>query len=72
VNKVQEELWGAAPYPPRTIMEVHRLNQDDIVEIAGTFLRADREEPQKVTLASRIPGATSHAKGDPSQLPNIQ
>jgi enamine deaminase RidA (YjgF/YER057c/UK114 family) len=25
VNKVQEELWGGAPYPPRTIIEVHRL-----------------------------------------------
>ncbi|HEX2652811.1 MAG TPA: RidA family protein [Xanthobacteraceae bacterium] len=37
VNKVQEELWGKGPYPPRTIVEVHRLNQDDIVEIEGTF-----------------------------------
>lgn len=37
VNKVQEELWGKAPYPPRTIVEVHRLNQDDIMEVEGTF-----------------------------------
>jgi len=37
VNKVQEQLWGAGPYPPRTILEVDRLNQDDIVEIEGTF-----------------------------------
>jgi len=37
VNKVQTELWGQGPYPPRTIVEVHRLNQDDIVEIEGTF-----------------------------------
>ena len=37
VNKVQVELWGAGPYPPRTIVEVQRLNQDDIVEIEGTF-----------------------------------
>ena len=37
VNKVQEELWGNGPYPPRTIVEVHRLNQDDIFEIEGTF-----------------------------------
>lgn len=37
VNKVQAELWKAAPYPPRTIVEVSRLNQDDIVEIEGTF-----------------------------------
>ena len=37
VNKVQEELWGDGPYPPRTIVEVHRLNQDDIFEVEGTF-----------------------------------
>jgi enamine deaminase RidA (YjgF/YER057c/UK114 family) len=37
VNKVQEELWGQGPYPPRTIVEVGRLNQDDIVEVEGTF-----------------------------------
>jgi 2-iminobutanoate/2-iminopropanoate deaminase len=36
-NKVQEELWGSFPYPPRTIVEVHRLNQDDILEVEGTF-----------------------------------
>ena len=37
VNRVQEELWDGAPYPPRTIVEVARLNQDDIVEVEGTF-----------------------------------
>jgi len=37
VNKVQEELWGPGPYPPRTIVEVARLNQDDVVEVEGTF-----------------------------------
>jgi 2-iminobutanoate/2-iminopropanoate deaminase len=37
VNKVQEELWGQGPYPPRTIVEVGRLNQDDIFEVEGTF-----------------------------------
>jgi len=37
VNRVQEELWAGAPYPPRTIVEVARLNQDDIVEVEGTF-----------------------------------
>lgn len=37
VNKVQEQLWGSGPYPPRTIIEVDRLNQDDIVEVEGTF-----------------------------------
>jgi 2-iminobutanoate/2-iminopropanoate deaminase len=37
VNKAQEQLWGKGPYPPRTIVEVDRLNQDDIVEVEGTF-----------------------------------
>ncbi|EJW10023.1 hypothetical protein A33M_0642 [Rhodovulum sp. PH10] len=37
VNKAQEELWGKGPYPPRTIIEVDRLNQDDICEVEGTF-----------------------------------
>ena len=37
VNKIQEEFWGLGPYPPRTIVEVSRLNQDDIVEVEGTF-----------------------------------
>lgn len=37
VNKVQEEMWDGADYPPRTIIEVDRLNQDDIFEVEGTF-----------------------------------
>jgi enamine deaminase RidA (YjgF/YER057c/UK114 family) len=37
VNKVQEALWSGGPYPPRTIIEVGRLNEDDIVEVEGTF-----------------------------------
>jgi len=37
VNKVQAQLWGKSPYPPRTIIEVECLNQDDIVEVEGTF-----------------------------------
>ena len=37
VNRVQEDLWGGGPYPPRTIVEVSRLNQEDIVEVEGTF-----------------------------------
>jgi 2-iminobutanoate/2-iminopropanoate deaminase len=37
VNKIQEELWSGEPYPPRTIVEVSRLNQDDVVEVEGTF-----------------------------------
>ena len=37
VNKVQEELWAGLAYPPRTIVEVAKLNQDDIFEVEGTF-----------------------------------
>lgn len=39
-NQVQIELWGndTNKYPPRTIVEVDRLNDDDIVEVEGTFL----------------------------------
>ena len=37
VNKVQEELWAGSPYPPRTIVEVSKLNQDDFFEVEGTF-----------------------------------
>ena len=37
VNKIPEEFWGAPPYPSHIIVEVSRLNQDDIVEVEGTF-----------------------------------
>ena len=37
VDKVQAELWGKPPYPPRTMVEVRRLFDDDIVEIDGVF-----------------------------------
>ncbi|KAF1974237.1 endoribonuclease L-PSP, partial [Bimuria novae-zelandiae CBS 107.79] len=39
VNNVTQELWrDVAPnFPARTIVEVQRLNDDDIVEIEGTF-----------------------------------
>ena len=47
VNRVQQELWGGGPYPPRTIVEVARLNQDDIVEVEGTFFAPLRKAPAK-------------------------
>ena len=37
IDKVQAELWGKPPYPPRTMVEVRRLFDDDIVEIDSTF-----------------------------------
>ena len=44
VNKVQEELWGQPPYPPRTIVEVRKLNQDDIMEVEGTFYAPGKKQ----------------------------
>ncbi|MGC1778292.1 MAG: RidA family protein [Xanthobacteraceae bacterium] len=44
VNRIQEELWAGGPYPPRTIVEVSRLNQDDIVEVEGTFFCPMRDK----------------------------
>jgi enamine deaminase RidA (YjgF/YER057c/UK114 family) len=37
VDKVQAELWGKPPYPPRTMVEVRRLFDDDIIEIDSVF-----------------------------------
>ena len=34
---VQAELWGKPPYPPRTMFEVQRLFDDDMVEIDSVF-----------------------------------
>ena len=37
VDKVQAELWGQGPYPPRTMFEAKRLFDDDIIEIDSVF-----------------------------------
>ena len=37
VEQAQAELWGGPPYPPRTMIEVKRLFDDDIVEIDSVF-----------------------------------
>lgn len=37
VEKTQAELWVGPPYPPRTMVEVRRLFDDDIVEIDSVF-----------------------------------
>jgi 2-iminobutanoate/2-iminopropanoate deaminase len=55
VNKVQAELWGGGPYPPRTIVEVRALAQDDIVEVEGTFYA-----PAKPIIRGRL-GLTTPA-----------
>jgi enamine deaminase RidA (YjgF/YER057c/UK114 family) len=36
-NKVQKELWGGGPYPPRSIIEIKALAQGDFFEVEGTF-----------------------------------
>jgi 2-iminobutanoate/2-iminopropanoate deaminase len=38
-DEVQIELWGSDPdqYPPRTILEDDRLDDDNVVEVEGTF-----------------------------------
>jgi 2-iminobutanoate/2-iminopropanoate deaminase len=37
VDKAQAELWGKPPYPPRTMVEVQRLFDDDIIEVDTVF-----------------------------------
>ncbi len=37
VDKVQAELWGGPPYPPRTMFEAKRLFDDDIIEVDSVF-----------------------------------
>jgi len=37
VERAQAELWVNASYPPRTMVEVQRLFEDDIVEIDSVF-----------------------------------
>ena len=43
VEKAQAELWGKPPYPPRTMVEVQRLFDDDIAEIDSVFYAPARK-----------------------------
>jgi 2-iminobutanoate/2-iminopropanoate deaminase len=43
VDEVQAELWSKPPYPPRTMVEVRRLFDDDIVEIDSVFYAPAQE-----------------------------
>jgi enamine deaminase RidA (YjgF/YER057c/UK114 family) len=56
VNKIQTELWGQGPYPPRTIVEVLRLNQDDIVEVEGTFYSPVKRTERINRRSNQSPG----------------
>ncbi|WP_099093084.1 Rid family hydrolase [Paenibacillus yonginensis] len=70
VNKIQQELWGDGPYPPRTIIEVDRLNQDDIVEVEGTFYAPDKpvsnEQPAGEQPSSEQPSSGQASGGQAS------
>jgi 2-iminobutanoate/2-iminopropanoate deaminase len=44
VSKIQAELWGKPPYPPRTMFEVKRLFDDDIVEIDSVFYAPQKKQ----------------------------
>ncbi len=59
VNNIQEEMWGGAPFPPRTVVEVSRLNQDDIVEVEGTFFCPKTARPLLVLDSTGRPKAFS-------------
>jgi enamine deaminase RidA (YjgF/YER057c/UK114 family) len=43
VDIAQAQLWGKPPYPPRTMFEVKRLFDDDIVEIDSVFYAPARK-----------------------------
>ncbi|WP_413738439.1 RidA family protein [Sodalis sp. RH21] len=44
VNEVQQERWANNPFPPRTIVEVSALNQDDFVEVEAILARMTHAE----------------------------
>jgi enamine deaminase RidA (YjgF/YER057c/UK114 family) len=50
VDKAQAELWGKPPYPPRTMIEVRRLFDDDIVEVDSVFYAPAKK---RVSLRAR-------------------
>jgi 2-iminobutanoate/2-iminopropanoate deaminase len=54
VNKVQAELWEGGPYPPRTIVEVRALAQNDIVEVEGTFYAPVRDQRSGIRDQKKI------------------
>jgi enamine deaminase RidA (YjgF/YER057c/UK114 family) len=39
IEMLQKDMWGETPLPPVTINIVTALNDNDIVEIEGTFIR---------------------------------
>ena len=45
VDKVQAELWGKPPYPPRTMFEAKRLFDNDIIEIDSVFYAPAKKYP---------------------------
>ena len=51
VNTVEMELWGDGPFPPRTIVEVARLNQNSRCEVEGTFYAPAAVRPNAARAA---------------------
>ncbi len=49
VNKVQEQLWGAGPYPPRTIVEVRPAQPGRHRRGRGHVLRPARSAEGRAT-----------------------
>jgi 2-iminobutanoate/2-iminopropanoate deaminase len=43
VDKVQAELWGKPPYPPRTMFEAKRLFDNDIIEVDSVFYAPNKK-----------------------------
>jgi enamine deaminase RidA (YjgF/YER057c/UK114 family) len=43
VEKAQAELWGGPPYPPRTMIEVKRIYDNDIAEIDSVFYAPEKK-----------------------------
>jgi enamine deaminase RidA (YjgF/YER057c/UK114 family) len=39
INEIQREFWDDGSFPPRTIVAVAGLNQDDFAEVEATFVR---------------------------------
>ena len=44
VEKAQAELWGGPPYPPRTMIEVKRLFDDDSPRSTACSMRVRRSD----------------------------
>jgi hypothetical protein len=68
VDKAQAELWGGPPYPPRTMVDVQRLFDDDIVEIDSVFYAGEEivgSVPQNGLMQVRLRRPDQHENTRP-------